>query len=72
MFHTLFTLFLFVNSFICLEFKGVLGWLGIHLEETEVRDMIAQYDDDASGEIGLNEFVVLMVKQVWMLNQSIP
>ncbi|XP_023321007.1 troponin C [Eurytemora carolleeae] len=46
-----------------IEFKGVLGWLGIHLEETEVRDMIAQYDDDASGEIGLNEFVVLMVKQ---------
>jgi len=57
--------------FSCSEFKGVLGWLGIHLEETEVRDMIAQYDDDASGEIGLNEFVVLMVKQVCTLNQSI-
>ena len=42
----------------------MLAWLGVQLEEAEVRDMILQYDDDKSGEIGLNVFVVLMVKQV--------
>ena len=46
------------------ELGGLFQLLGVTKDEQEVRQIIKTFDDDASGEIGITEFIILMIKQV--------
>eukprot|EP00960_Hanusia_phi_P026848 746504-Hanusia_phi.AAC.4 len=42
------------------EIARVLEDLGLHLDETEVSDILAEVDVDGSGSVGLDEYISLL------------
>jgi hypothetical protein len=51
------------------QVKGAMEMLGIKVTEKEVREMVMEYDSDGSGQIELDEFMMVRARASFSCSQ---